>query len=121
VGFLRCCRVVAMGDRIIGVQGGPRGRAIDCQQEVSCRVHTPPMNQTNEDEVKVRCTIRAGEKVLWSSMAPDAEAVCQALWDAVREHDAPGYERELGTQWVGELSRTSGLVVKDASGDYVDV
>ena len=79
------------------------------------------MSQTNEDEVKVRCTIRAGEKVLWSSMAPDAETVCQAIWDAVLKHDVAGYERELGTQWVGELNRTIGFMVKDASGDYVDV
>jgi hypothetical protein len=78
------------------------------------------MSQTNEDEVKVRCTIRDGERVLWSSTAPDAESVCQAIWDALREHDVAGYERELGTQWVGELSRTTGFVVKDASGDYVD-
>jgi len=79
------------------------------------------MNQTKDDEVKVRHTIRDAEKVLWSSMSPDAEGVCQAIWDAVREQNVAGYERELGTQWVGELSRTNGFVVKDASGDYVDI
>lgn len=86
------------------------------QHELNCRVHTPPMTQPNDDEVKTRCTILDGEKVLWSSMAPDAEDVGRALWEAVRKHDVDGYELELGTEWVGELSMKTGTVVKDVDG-----
>ena len=47
----------------------------------------------------MHATILDGEKVLWSSMAPDAEEVGRALWEAVRKHDVDGYELELGTPW----------------------
>ena len=74
------------------------------------------MTQLDNDEVKMRCSILDGEEVLWSSMAPDAEDVGRALWDAVRKHGVDGYERELRTEWVGELSMKTGVVVRDVDG-----
>jgi len=75
------------------------------------------MTEPTEDDVKVRCMICDGDKVLWSSTAPDVESVGRAIWEAVRVCDVAGYERELGTEWGGELVMKSSVMVKDVDGE----
>ena len=75
------------------------------------------MSQSRETEVKMRRMICDGDKVLWSSTAPDAESVGRAIWEAVRVCDVAGYERELGTEWGGELVMKSSVMVKDVDGE----